>query len=64
MAGSGDILRSDKGCVVSPTRALVVDDGGHIRILELRTERGHRGGVGRALDRLALEPVQDNSQML
>src|SRR5258707_7770048 len=41
-AGSGDILELDKWRVVSPTRAVVIDDGGHVRRSELRAERGHR----------------------
>src|SRR2546426_8138532 len=63
-AGSSDILGLDKWRVVSPTRAFVIDDGGHIRVSELRTERGHHGGVCDARNRLTLEAVQNRPQML
>src|SRR5713101_5006215 len=63
-AGSSDILGLDKWRVVSPTRAFVIDDGGHIRVSELRTERGHHGGVCDARNRLTLESVQNRPQML
>jgi len=58
-AGSNDILGLDKWRVVSPTRAFVIDDGSHIRVSELRTERGHHGGICHARDRLALESAQN-----
>src|SRR5215475_13843738 len=50
MTGSSDILGFDKGCLVSPAGALVIDDGGHVRIRQLWTEGGHRGRICHARD--------------
>src|SRR5215472_14065313 len=59
-----DVLSPDKGRTVSPTRAFMIDDGRHLRVIELGAERRHHGRIGNAADRLAVESVKDRPQVL